>query len=197
MTDNKVVKADLGKWPWATMFALLFTLIAGIVQIVQPSTLSFDDYMTQVVAVWSFLAVGRGLALKEQETIVVAPIDRFLNTFPWATVVTAVVAIVGYIGTLTGDSLTFNELTTKMAILIGALGVGRGLGVLKKDVTFNRLADPADLAGHPDYEGVEVPEGYDEPPLPRGLPAEGDEHMGASQEPPAKAPPRIGDDKGV
>ena len=80
--------------------------------------------------------------------------------------------------------------------------LGRGLGALKKDVTFDRYGTAGQLAGHPDYDGVEVPEGYSEQALEIGEQQRGaisDEQMGASTEPPVKAPPlgSVPPEKGV
>jgi hypothetical protein len=124
---------DRTKPPWATILGLLFSISAGVVHLLSPEDLSFDDYTTQVVVVWSFLAVGRGFANREDDDIEMTPFTKFLNTFPWATAVTGVVAVVGYIGVITSDSLTFQELGVKLGFLIGALGLGRGIGVFKKD----------------------------------------------------------------
>lgn len=149
------VGTEWGKLPWATMLAVLFTITAGVVSLVDSEALNFDEYTTQVAVVWGFLAVGRGLALKEQETVEMSPFSRFLNTFPWATVVVGIVAVVGYIVVIIGDtSLTWDELGIKLGLLIGALGVGRGAGVLKKDL----MTYPAS-AGQPFDPGHEITEG--------------------------------------
>lgn len=197
-----------GLAPWATIFALLFTLAQGVVHIVDVDKLSFDDYLTQVAALWSFIAVGRGFAVKADD-IDINPMTRFLNSFPWATVVVGIVAVVGYIDvTLVDDtSLTYGTLGTKLAVLIGALGLGRGVAALKKDTTFNSVAynvggDPSDIETHPD--AGDLPEITDENVgklsaqagvADVGLANSGDAHgedtdLGADVEPgPAKAPP--------
>jgi hypothetical protein len=168
MADQTAIRINLAKWPWATIMALVVTIVLGVTSLIEPEELNFDEYTTAVVVVWSFLAVGRGAALREQTTLILAPLDRFLNTFPWATVVAGVVAVVGYIGSLTSDTLTIQELGVKLGILIGTLGIGRGLGVLKQDVLENRV----NPAGY-EYD-IEAADGSDSEP---------DADMGAEDEP--------------
>lgn len=130
-------RISFGALPWATLFAVLLTLVLGVTSVADTDELSFDQFTTAVIAVWSFLAVGRGLAAKEQD-IDTTPFISFVNSFPWATVVVAIVAVIGYLGVVVfdTDSMTIGELGIKLGVLVGALGLGRGLGTYKKDTTF-------------------------------------------------------------
>lgn len=122
----------VGKIPWATMFAVLFTLVTGIVHLGNQENLSFDDWTTTALAVWSFLAIGRGFAKKEDD-VELSPFLRLLNTLPWATFMIGIIGIVGYIGVINGSSMTWQELGVKLSIAIGLLGVGRGIGVKRAE----------------------------------------------------------------
>lgn len=124
-------------WPLATLAAVFFTLFAGVVHVVSQATLSFDEYTTQIVGLWTALSVGRGLAVRDRSSESLHPFDRFLLTFPWTWAILVFIAVIGYIGTL-GDSLTFNDLGTKLAVLGGAFGLGRGIAGFKRDVTTDK-----------------------------------------------------------
>lgn len=123
----------LSALPVATLLAVLFSVLTGVVHLVDVEKLSFHDYMTQVTVVWGAIAVGRGFAVTK--TIEANPTIAWLNAFPWATVVTIIVGVVGYISVLVGsdiDSLSWEEYGVQMGVLIGALGIGRGIGSLNK-----------------------------------------------------------------
>lgn len=134
----------LSDLPVATMLAVLFSVLTGIVHLVDVDELSFEDYMTQVTVVWGALAVGRGFAAAKT-SVSDNPTIAWLNAFPWATVVVGIVGVVGYISVLVSNddgSLDWTEYGIQMAALVGALGIGRGIAVLKKDVV--SVAEPED-----------------------------------------------------
>jgi hypothetical protein len=60
---------------------------------------------------------------------------RFLNKFNWSTVVIAVFAIAGYVIQLGPTPMGWDDYAQKVGALAGALAIGRGLAVLKKDTT--------------------------------------------------------------
>jgi len=130
----------LSRLPVGTLLAVLATLALGAVSLFSDK-LNFDDYTTQVVVLWGFLAVGRGLtgSVLNQEGEPNALI-RAINAFPWATVVIGIVAIVGYVAVLVNpDVMTWQQLGIKIAVVIGALGVGRGVQVARKNSDLARL----------------------------------------------------------
>lgn len=131
----------INKLPVATLLAVVFSIVAGLVQLIDPAKLSFEEYLQQITVLWGLIAVGRGLAVNVAGTL---PDDKYaaINAFPWATVVAIVVGVVGYIGVITDSTLDWQEYGTQMAILVGSLGLGRGLGALKKDTA--NVLEPED-----------------------------------------------------
>jgi hypothetical protein len=157
MVPNKSPLALLSELPTATLFAVLFSLFTGVIHLVDVDKLSFEDYMTQVTIVWGGLAVGRGLAASKG--VSANPTIALLNAFPWATVVAAIVGVVGYVSVLvnTDGSLDWKEYGVQMGTLVGALGIGRGIAALKHDTT-NVLEpedDKIDLVLVDDKAGIE------------------------------------------
>lgn len=162
MQSTPKFREDLSQWPWGTLAAVLTTLVLGVTSLVAPDQLSFNDYYTQITVVWGALAVGRGLAAKHDPAYYeeYGPITRFLNSFSWATVAVGFFAVVGYVLVLThgGDgSMGYDELATKVGALVAALGVGRGIAVLKNDTTIGSMPITNVLAAGPVGDpGVEI-----------------------------------------
>jgi hypothetical protein len=194
MATTKKFPEDPRQWPWGTLAALFTTLVLGVTSLVAPDQLSFNDYYTQVTIVWGALAVGRGLAAKHDPVYYeeYGPITRFMNSFSWATVGVGFFAVVGYVLVLThgGDgSMGYDELAAKVGALVGALGVGRGLAVLKKDttigsmpVTVNQLVDPGVTITDENLHALSKAVGIADAHI-DDSPVDSDEDMGAVDEP--------------
>jgi len=135
--NNTVAKEDPSKWPWGTLIAVLATIVLCITSAFDPDKLGYDDLSTMIVLAWGAMALGRGLAAKNDPAAYVeyGPITRWLNSFNWATVGVGAFAIVGYVIQLGDTPMSWQEYAQKVGILSGALLIGRGVSVLKKDTT--------------------------------------------------------------
>lgn len=142
-------KESLSAYPWATLTAVLLTLIGAVVLVVGNSDLSFDQFTDYALAGWAALALGRGLAAKPPNDLPVSPLSRLLNSVPWATVTIGIIIITGAVVLLVGDSaLAFDEYFQKCILAAGALGIARGVAAYKKDV--NGLA--GEVYSEPEYD---------------------------------------------
>ncbi len=145
MEQDKRAALDLvSALPMATLLAVVLSIATGVVTIVDTDKLSFQQYMTQIVVVWGGISVGRGLAAKKQ--VDTNSLIAKLNAFPWATVVAIIAGTVGFISVVinTDGSLDWDAYSKQMAVLVGALGVGRGIGVFKKDAVGAPIMEPED-----------------------------------------------------
>ena len=55
-----------------TIVFLLSAVVGGIVVVVEPSTLSFEEYLTRIAAFGGLLGIGRGLAAQKNHKLSLA-----------------------------------------------------------------------------------------------------------------------------
>lgn len=151
--NNIAVKEDLSKWPWGTLLAVIATIVLCLTSAFASDKLGYDDLSTMIVLAWGAMALGRGFAAKADPVVYdeYGPITRFVNKFNWATVGVAAFAVAGYIIQLGPTPMSWGEYGNKIGILAGALVIGRGVAVLKKDVTTGTVP-----IGGPDDIGTEI-----------------------------------------
>lgn len=160
-------ESDLSKYPWATIMVVFFSIVGGIITVIDESSLSFDEYLTLVLAASATLSIGRGLAYKELG-VDQTPLSRLLNSVPWATVLVGVFSLVGAVVLVIGESdLNFQEYMTRVMAAAAVLGIGRGIAAYKKDNTLINTDDARNVR--------DAPMEYVEPT---------DENMGADTAPP-------------
>lgn len=155
-------------YPWATLLAVALTLVGAVVLVIGQSDLNFDQYTNFALAGWAALAVGRGLAAKPVR-LEGSSFAQTLNTIPWSTVVIGIIAAAGAVVLVIGESsLAFDEYFQKVLLAAGALGIGRGIAALKKDVITKAPTD--DLGSEfSEAEGEEV---YTEPEFDESIPTD-------------------------
>ena len=164
---------DLSAYPWATLLAVLLTLIGAVVLIAGNSDLSYDQFTDYALAGWAALAVGRGLAAKPPHDLPQSKLSRTLNQLPWATVMIGIITLTGAIVLMIGESaLAFDEYFQKTLLAAGVLGIARGLAAYKKDTSplLSDVYDADEVYREPDgteYDPEKDAEFAEEKPKPR------------------------------
>src|SRR3954451_11675317 len=159
--------------PWMTiiicLLAVLFTIVGGVVTLVQPQTLSFDEYLErtgQLALAVAALGVGRSLkkGLAREAGAQLAP--SWLERAPVSTItirtMVRIAAVAGGIVTIADPArLDFADYLDKMntfAFAVGLQGAGRAVrkGIEKRGEGLEQRAEaatdaPSGFEDHPDH----------------------------------------------